>query len=167
MPPVTFWTKIPKSSHCESPAISAGFTRFSMDFYCAFIAPSYYYEYVAKLVCQYILCDMYVLCSCSCVKPRMKAEVTVQWFWTLRCITVATFFDRELTLTVLYVCFCLLLLLVLVLLPFLNLQAQIRNIFLFLIGIFSFFLLEYFPFSNWKWYFVTIIVLTYCEKKLF
>ena len=40
-------------------------------------------------------------------------------------------------------CFCLLL-------PFLNLQAQIRNIFLFLIGIFSFFLLEYFPFSNWN-----------------
>ena len=44
-----------------------------------------------------------------------------------------------------YVC---LRLLVVVLLPFLNLQAQIGNIFLSLIGIFSFFYLEYFPFSN-------------------
>ena len=46
------------------------------------------------------------------------------------------FFDRELALAVLYVCFCLL---VLLLLSFLNFQSQIGNIFLFLIGIFSFF----------------------------
>ena len=45
-------------------------------------------------------------------------------------------FDRELALAVLYVCFRLVLLVVL--LPFLNLQAQIGNIFHFLIGIFSF-----------------------------
>ena len=37
-------------------------------------------------------------------------------------------FDRELALPVLYVCFCLL--------PFFNLQAQIVNIFNFMIGIF-------------------------------
>ena len=83
----------------------------------------------------HMICNMYVICSCSCVKPRMKAKVTVQWFWTLRCITVATFFDRELPLAVLYFCFCLLL--VLLLLSILSLQAQIGNIFLSLIGIFS------------------------------
>ena len=55
------------------------------------------------------------------------------------------FFDRDLPLAILYVYFCLLLIM-----PFLNLQGQIGNVFLFLIGISLFFWLEYFPFSNWS-----------------
>ena len=42
------------------------------------------------------------------------------------------------------------LLLVLLVLPFLNFQAQIGNIFLFLVGIFLFFYLQYFLFSCWN-----------------
>ena len=49
-------------------------------------------------------------------------------------------FDRELALSVLYVCFrVLVVVVVLLLLSFLNFQSHIGNIFLFLIGIFSFF----------------------------
>ena len=47
----------------------------------------------------------------------------------------SSFFDRELVLVVLYVTFHLV---VVLLLPFLNLQAQIENIFHFLIEMFSF-----------------------------
>ena len=53
-------------------------------------------------------------------------------------LSQVSFFDRELALSVLYVCFRLLLVLLL-LLSFLNFQSHIGNIFLFLIGIFSFF----------------------------
>ena len=52
--------------------------------------------------------------------------------------------DRELAVAVLSFC------LFVLFLPFLNLQAQIRNNFLFLVEIFSFFYLDYFLFSDWN-----------------
>ena len=59
---------------------------------------------------------------------------TMQWGYLIS--EWAFLFDRELVLAVLYVCSFLL---VVLLMPFLNFQAQVRNIFFLLIGLFSFF----------------------------
>ena len=95
-------------------------------------------EYNAYLFYQLLeeqTSNAYTLVEDVKVTPQERAHDIEQRILNIRIPII----DQELALAVLYVCFRLLVVLVLVLLPFLNLPIPIGNIFILLIGIFTFF----------------------------